>query len=65
MSIPELESVEGAGPKLLQMARSTPGLIASLVGHKIKEHVVANVALSNVQPLSHEDFLSAMTGLAR
>ena len=65
MGIPELKSVEGGGPKLLQMARSTPGLIASLVGHKTKEHVVANVALSSVQPLSHEDLLSAMTGLAQ
>lgn len=63
-SVPELSNVDGTAPKLLQIARSTPGLIASLVGHKTKEHVLANIALSNRQPLTEQELLSAVTTLA-
>lgn len=61
----ELGDIEGIAPKLLQIARSTPGLIASLVGHKTKEHVLTNIALSNKQPLGKQEFLSAVTHLTQ
>lgn len=59
-AVPELSNVVGTGPKLVQIARSTPGLVATLVGHKSKEHVLANVALSNIQPLTPQQFESVM-----
>jgi hypothetical protein len=38
-----LQSTAG---KLLQLVRSTPSVVATLVGHKQQEHVTANVALA-------------------
>lgn len=58
---PELSNVIGTGPKLVQIARSTPGLVATLVGHKSKQNVLANVALSDVQPLTPQQFKSVMS----
>lgn len=40
--------LQGTGPRLLQLARSTPGLLATLVGHKSPANVEANGALSKV-----------------
>lgn len=60
----ELSNIVGTGPKLLQIARSTPGLVAALVGHKSKQHVMANVALSNIQPLTPQQFESVMEALS-
>lgn len=62
--MPELQEIQGMGPKLLQIARSTPGLVATLVGHKSKIHVIANVALSDIQPLDQQQFESVMAQLA-
>jgi len=62
--IPELSNVKGMGPKLIQIARSTPGIVATLVGHKSKPHVLANVALSNIQPLTLQQFTVVMAALA-
>ncbi len=62
--IPELSNVKGMGPKLIQIARSTPGIVATLVGHKSKPHVLANVALSNIQPLTPQQFNLVMAALA-
>ena len=59
----ELSSIAGTGPKLVQIARSTPGIIATLVGHKSKQHVVANLALSDKQPLTPRMFESLMDAL--
>ena len=60
---PELRNVAGMGPKLVQIARSTPGLVATLVGHKSKQHVLENLALSNIQPLTPQQFQSVMGSL--
>lgn len=60
---PELSSVMGTGPKLVQIARSVPGLVATLVGHKSKQNVLANVALSDVQPLTLQQFKSVVSQL--
>lgn len=60
---PELSNVVGNGPKLVQIARSTPGVVATLVGHKSKQNVLANTALSNIQPLTPQQFKSVMVSL--
>ena len=63
-TVPELQNVSGMAAKLLQIARSTPGIVATLVGHKSKIHVLANIALSNIQPLTKAEFSSVMAALA-
>lgn len=60
---PHLRDIEGAGPRLLQLARSTPGLLASLVGHKSPTNVEANGALSKVAPLSEAEFRAVFHAL--
>ncbi|KAA6425596.1 MAG: hypothetical protein FRX49_04493 [Trebouxia sp. A1-2] len=62
--IAELSNIKGTGPKLIQIARSTPGIVATLVGHKSKTHVLANVALSSIQPLTLQQFNLVMAALA-
>lgn len=63
MGIAELEGIDGAGPRLLQIARSTPGLISTLVGHKSQEHVLANIALSSKQPLTQPELAAVMSAV--
>ena len=48
--IPELSNVKGDGAKLLQLARSTPYVACTLVGHKTSENVNLNLDLSQVIP---------------
>ena len=62
-AVPALQQVQGTAPRLLQLARSTPGLLATLVGHKAPEHVQQNCALSKEAPLSEEDFRAAAAAL--
>ena len=59
----ELGNIANTGPKLVQIARSTPGIIATLVGQKSKQHVMANLALSDKQPLTPGMFESLMAAL--
>lgn len=39
---------QGEAPRLLQLARSTPGILTALVGHKTAPHVDQNCALAQV-----------------
>ncbi len=57
-------NIHGMGPKLIQIARSTPGIVATLVGHKFKPHVLANVALSDIQPLTPQQFHLVVAALS-
>ncbi|KAK9814130.1 hypothetical protein WJX72_001053 [[Myrmecia] bisecta] len=56
--VEELKNVQGQATKLLQFARSTPGVLAVMVGHKRAKHMEANVALARLPPLTKEQFLS-------
>jgi aryl-alcohol dehydrogenase-like predicted oxidoreductase len=49
--------------KLLQLARSVPGVTTALVGHKQPRHVAQNVQLSAVPPLPLADFAAAAAWL--
>jgi len=51
------------GAKLLQYARSTPGLLCMLVGHKSPEFVKLNLDLTFKEALSSETMLEAQTQL--
>ncbi|PRW56126.1 aldo keto reductase [Chlorella sorokiniana] len=62
-AVPALQRVQGTAPRLLQFARSTPGLLTALVGHKAPEHVQQNCVLSREPPLSGAEFRAAAAAL--
>jgi aryl-alcohol dehydrogenase-like predicted oxidoreductase len=47
--------------KLVQVIRSTPAVIAPLIGQKKPEHVEQNLKLANVPPMSIEEFKRAVS----
>lgn len=63
-SADELSDVKDAPARLLQLARSTPMVLSSLVGHKTPEHVTANLQVGKVEPLSWDAFHSVQAGFA-
>ena len=42
--------------KLLQFVRSTPGIVAPLVGQKSMNHTNQNIVVSKYPPLTNEEF---------
>jgi len=54
--LPVSPSVETPVQYCLQFVRSTPGIIAPLVGHKNPAHVSQNIAVAQHPPLSEEEF---------
>ena len=49
--------------RALQFIRSSPGILAPLVGQKSSEHVTENLAIMDIPPLSDEDFLQLVKKL--
>jgi aryl-alcohol dehydrogenase-like predicted oxidoreductase len=62
-SVPQLRDVEDTAPRLLQLARSSPGLLTALVGHKAPKHVRQNGDLAQVPPLDDAAFQAALKAL--
>ncbi len=60
--LPEFGGLKPAH-RALQFVRSTPGIIAPLVGHKTITHVDENVELVKVSPLSNEAFSELVSKL--
>jgi len=54
-AIPELENFS-ASVRLLQFVRSTPGITAPLIGHKLESHVKENMNVMKIPPLSELEF---------
>jgi len=54
-TIPELENFS-ASVRLLQFVRSTPGITAPLIGHKLESHVKENMNVMKIPPLSELEF---------
>lgn len=46
--------------KLLQIVRSSPSVIAPLIGQKRPEHVEENLKVANIPPLSEDEFQQAI-----
>jgi aryl-alcohol dehydrogenase-like predicted oxidoreductase len=46
--------------KLVQIVRSSPSVIAPLIGQKKAEHVEENLKVANVPPLTSEEFKQAI-----
>jgi hypothetical protein len=48
---------------LLQFIRSSPGVLAPLVGQKSSEHVLENLEIMNIPPITHDNFLDLVKKL--
>ncbi|MFQ6025039.1 MAG: aldo/keto reductase [Nitrosopumilaceae archaeon] len=54
-ALPEFGNLKPAH-RALQFVRSTPGIVAPLVGHKTTSHVDENLELIQVSPMSEQEF---------
>lgn len=65
-SAPELnKEITTHGSRLLQIARSTPGIQTCLAGQKSMSHVQENLELSSIPPLSVAEFKNLMGRFSR
>ncbi len=58
--VPNYGNVTDPVSKLIQIIRSSPAVIAPLIGQKKPEHVEENLKAPNVPPLSKEEFTEAV-----
>ena len=58
--IPDYGNITDPVAKLLQIIRSSPSVIAPLIGQKKVEHVEENIKIANIPPLSEEEFKQAV-----
>ncbi|MDQ3947748.1 MAG: aldo/keto reductase [Thermoproteota archaeon] len=58
--IPDYGNITDPVAKLLQIIRSSPSVIAPLIGQKKVEHVEENLKTANMPPLSEEEFKQAV-----
>jgi aryl-alcohol dehydrogenase-like predicted oxidoreductase len=58
--LPNYGNVTDPVSKLVQIIRSSPSVIAPLIGQKKPEHVEENLKAANVPPLSEEEFSEAV-----
>lgn len=58
--IPDYSKIKDKVGKLVQIIRSSPSVIAPLIGQKKLEHVEENVKIADVPPLSSEEFNQAV-----
>ena len=49
--------------RALQFIRSSPGVLAPLVGQKSSEHVSENLDIMNIPPINDDDFLALVKKL--
>jgi aryl-alcohol dehydrogenase-like predicted oxidoreductase len=58
--IPNYGNVTDPVAKLLQIVRSSPSVIAPLIGQKRPEHIEENLKVANMPPLSEDEFQQAI-----
>jgi aryl-alcohol dehydrogenase-like predicted oxidoreductase len=63
--IPDYGGLTDQVSKLLQIVRSSPSVIAPLIGQKNHKHVEQNLMISNTQPLNTKDFNEAIEVLLK
>ena len=61
--LPDYGGLSDPVAKLVQIVRSSPSVIAPLVGQKKPEHVRQNLQVANLPPLSSEEFKQAVKAL--
>ncbi len=54
-ALPSFENISLPAQKCLQFIRSTPGVVAPLVGHKQPAHVDENLGVAKINPLSFQE----------
>lgn len=63
IKIPDFAGPQSNLAKLIQIVRSSPSVIAPLVGQKKTEHVRENLEISNIDPLDQSQFNHAIKSL--
>ena len=58
--IPDYAGLKEPVSKLIQIIRSSPSVIAPLIGQKKPEHVEENLKIANLPPLSRDEFKEAV-----
>jgi aryl-alcohol dehydrogenase-like predicted oxidoreductase len=63
--IPDYMGLTDQVAKLVQVIRSSPSVIAPLIGHKKPEHVEQNLKVANIPPLNDIEFKKAVEALLK
>ena len=63
-TIPEFGNLQKPSHRALQFVRSTPGILAPLVGQKTTNHVDENLELVKIDPLSNTEFTELIKKLS-
>ena len=63
--IPDYMGISDQVTKLVQIIRSSPSVIAPLLGYKKPEHVWQNLKIANIPPLSESEFKNVVQNLLR
>ncbi len=65
VKIPDYMGISDQVTKLIQIVRSSPSVIAPLVGYKRPEHIEHNLKIANIPPLSEPDFVNVVQDLLK
>jgi len=58
--IPDYMGLDDQVAKLVQIIRSSPSVIAPLIGYKKPEHIEQNLKVANIPPLNEQEFKDAI-----
>lgn len=61
--IPDYMGLTDQVTKLVQVIRSSPSVIASLIGYKKPQHIEQNLKIANIPPLNDEEFKNVIDTL--
>ena len=56
-TIPEFGAIQQPSLRCLQFIRSTPGVLAPLVGQKTQSHVDQNMQIMKIPPMKEQEFI--------
>jgi aryl-alcohol dehydrogenase-like predicted oxidoreductase len=62
-NIPDYAGLTDQGEKLIQIIRSTPSIIAPLIGQKKPQHVQQNIKIADIPPMSYLEYKEAVKKL--
>jgi aryl-alcohol dehydrogenase-like predicted oxidoreductase len=65
IKIPDYMGISDQVTKLIQIVRSSPSVIAPLVGYKKPEHIEHNLKIANIPPLSEPNFVNVVQDLLK
>ncbi len=63
--IPDYMGLTDQVAKLVQVIRSSPSVIAPLIGYKKPQHVEQNLKIANIPPLNDEEFKEVIHSLLK